>query len=471
MTESTETKPSKPGKFIIPVVVVILLIAGVGYFVATQTGLDKQMVENAVNQWGQEMQAYAKAEGKEVTFAYDAIEMAGAATDRHAIIMNPRFSVMIEDEQPEPVKLTLRTESAALYPQSVKMNAVRVHLDKPIMINADGENVGKITSEQPLNITGIRHEKEGVPYVDTQWPLPEKVTIESLKTQEVITVTATAGGNLSSSMAVGKPGLGAFATQLADLQAVDSAGQNLLSMKSLFVDVLSKKAAVTQAQPVADAQLAQPQQEQYDVTLRARIEELAGMPEEMPYGAVSVNLDADYTGPLPQENEAVDWATVPSHLMLKDFTVKTKDASLQAIADFETGSGDLLPVGTAQVKVNNFAFIRDELRRKDALNQQDEAILGALLRRMVGTGLNETENLDVALKREQGGSLHMGDLTFEEALAIVLTGGKIANNEAEIQEPGALEPGGQQQDGNPQASQPQDEQAEQPKAITEPLSE
>lgn len=449
MTNSSPEKTSKSSKFLLPVFAVILLIAAIGYFVAIRSGLDKEMVEKALNQWGQQIEAYAKAEGEDIKFAYDGVEMAGGATSRHAVVKNPRFTVMVQEDEDQqvPVELTLSTESASIHPESVKLDSIRVELDKPILIAADKVPVGKITSERPIEVFGAREDKEGINYTNVQFPLPEKVQIESFDTKEVVTVTTQPGAQLSSSMATAQSGLGQFKAAINGLNAVDSSGKSLLSITALSIDSSSQKAQLEPqpAQPGgADTPVAA-ETEQFDVTVHAKIDGLMGVEEEMPYGAVSLNLDADYTGPLPQENETVDWATVPSHLNLKQLSVNTKDAGLLATADFRTGSGDLLPVGAARVKINNFAFVREELRRREALEPQDETILNVLLQRMVGTGLDNTKDLDVALKREKGGSLHMGDLTFEEALAIVLTGGKIGVTGQGSAQP-TLEPGGQPQE-------------------------
>ncbi len=450
--DETQTKPAKSGRFIIPVIVVVILIAVVGYFAAMQSGLDKAVVEEALNNWAEQVEAYAARENEELVFAYDGVEMKSGATDRHAVIKNPRFiTEVMRGDETEPTELVFRTESATLHPQSIRFDTLLVRLDQPIMIVAEGTDAGRIAPNTPIEIE-VRHREENQQQLmEARMPIPSQIEVESLVDEENVTISMDEGAQMATSMVVGERGHGSFYANISQLQMVDFADEVLLSVKELMIDSESAPAAVEQPEATASGR-----EKMYDVRLNARVEELMGRTEEMPYGAISAAVDVDYTGPLPREGETIDWAAVPAEINVRELMLKTADAAISANGDFKSGSGDLLPVGSAQLQVNNFPFIRAELRKRDGLKPEEEKIIDALLRRMVGTGFEETEAIDIALKREPGGSLHIGNMTFEEALAIVLTGGKLAPKEPT--QLGESEPAPAPEDAEPAAGNPDNNQ-------------
>ncbi len=116
------TKPESRSnfRFIIPVLVLILVIAGVGYFAATHTGVDKAAVEAALRHWSEQLKANSgKPGGTPIDFTFDSVEMAGSGTDRHAIVINPSFSSKMTDDK---TTTSIKTAKAKLFLTSVSLD-------------------------------------------------------------------------------------------------------------------------------------------------------------------------------------------------------------------------------------------------------------------------------------------------------------------------------------------------------------
>lgn len=418
---SPEAAAQKSGnmRFILPLFLVIILIAVVGYIITTQTGVDKKMVEEAVKGWESQIENFAKSQGTDLDFTYEKIEMKGQGAARHAILINPTFNVhsaAVEGAAEAPATIRFTTAKAELIPQSLSMDHVLIRVTDPILFE-DHDIKGKLTADAAIELDVEKLEENKNIYLQSNAALPTQLVIESLVGDELkdkLTIASDKGGRVSLKMDEKTNEVVAFESDLSNLKITDLKDESLLTVATLDLSTHSIKQA----------------DDSYAVKMIGDIKDIMTNAEDMPYGAFSAAIDMAYDGPLPDENdENFDWSKAKAALALSKFTIGAKDASLHATADFKTAEGELLPVGNANIKVVNLKFIREELEKQGVLDKESDMLLGALVLKITGQKMKEVTDLNIDISREAKGSLKVGKSNFEDLFAIVLTGGALAPKE------------------------------------------
>ena len=165
-------------------------------------------------------------------------------------------------------------------------------------------------------------------------------------------------------------------------------------------------------------------QNTYDVVVNASTKQLFSTDKDMPYGAIDGAIQMDYSGPLQEGEEAIDWVNNAVTLKIQTLSIKAGDIDISATVDAKTlGQGDPFPIGKASINVQNLPFVVSELEKNDMLAASDKKIANALLAQAVGHTLEDSDSLKLDITRADGGSLAIGNISFEQALAIILTGG------------------------------------------------
>ena len=411
MTNTPATKPASSSKFLLPILLVIIVVTVVGYLAATRSGIDKKAVEQAITQWGNQLTLYGKSQNQDITFAYESVDMKGEAAGRHAVVNKPSITIKTTAEDTGAVEVTrISTTDVALYLDSVALDKVKLEAEKPLEVFVNDELAGVILSSEPLVLKFARLEESDTNWISTSLALPEKLTLQSINESDTMIFNMDKGANLA----------GIFNEQLHSFKKADVAidklriegaqGEQYLSADTIRLNSVSNKGI----------------EDNYRTTLAAEISNLMTTPEEMPYGAISASADMVYDGPLPSEGETLDWASTPSTLELRTLRIAAKDASAELSGQFSTGGGELLPVGKAMLKVVNFGFIRDELLKHGALDKETQKVVDILVSKMAAKPMAGITDLDLPISREKGKSLQIGQMTFEEAITVVLTGGKLA---------------------------------------------
>lgn len=416
-TPTTPEKATKNTSFIIPALLAILAIAAIGYVAATRTGIDKKMVEASLAVWGENLAAYGKTQGEEITFAYDAVEMQGEAASRHAIVKNPHIIIQSKventfDDAGEKIVVhntRISTASIVLQPESVSMKKLKVTAPDPIEVSVDDASSGRILSSVPLVIAVEQTEEKNVQWIDSALLLAPEMTFESPDSADTLIVKTEAGSSLSGKVS-------------ANFEVIDHAA---IALNKLLITDVKSQQFLTASSIALQTQNQQQEDGTYHVAIHGQISDLLTTEEEMPYGAVNALLDVGYKGPLPKEGESLDWSTTQSELNIAKMNLSGKDTSVDVAGKFTTGSGELLPIGSVHLNVKNFAFIRDEMKKHEMFAKKDENVVAILLAKMTGTPMDEISDLDLDITREKGASLKLGKMTFEEGMAIVLTGGKL----------------------------------------------
>lgn len=394
-------------RFFIPVLLLILVIAGVGYFAATRTGIDKAAVEAALRGWSQQLKASSGHQGAApIEFDFDSVEMAGSGTDRHAIVINPAFKSKMTNET---TTTSLKTPKAKLFLTSADFSSMRIELSEPLQIFADDKAVGNVRSEQPFIINAERKKEDKIDYVSAKMDVPTSFTAESYADEKNYKITQDSGAVAEFKTSTDGNNYGS--THLVGSNLVVAVeDKTVLAVSKYTVDASDKPAA----------------NNHHAVALKADVQEISMREELMPYGALTFMSDVAYTGPLPKDQAEVDWSAVAAKLNIAQLQLKNAEAYVSVKGELQTGQKDMLPIGKLMIKAGNFPFIRSELLKHGLIAEDELPMVNSLFKQMTGQSFSEAKDMELVLSREPSQSLKLGNITLEQGLAIVLSGGKLS---------------------------------------------
>lgn len=453
---STETAPRRSNhsrRIIIGTLsVVVLLIAAA--ILASKTGLDRALVRKQLEAISAQIKAGAAAQGRDVTFTYGEVEIAGSFGSKHAVIHQPVLEMKpLEAEgftQPEgdaPKTLRITSDSMHVYPEGSNLSAVRVEMPQPIDFTTIEEPEKKLltlSSDTPLAVRYATTTLNNAPVERLQFTAPEETKFTYLREQvaqgpEEQTPTITpVYETLVLNMDSGEGEL----TLHRDRSGL---GEAMLEMKNVRIAPQSapKEGLVTIDQISSQWSNERNAQNLNVVNSRFMVENINADPALLPYAPISASAEVIYEGALPtSQEELASMQAQQSAFKLKTFNISTKDATFSANADFVATAEDRLPVGMANVTVTNLPFIMGELKKFSLVSDDREQIIATLLQQVTGTPYGEMKDVVVDVQRTRGGSFKIGQSTFEELFATLLQAslGKGAGPKAVIAPPSSNVP-------------------------------
>ena len=433
MTEITDasTKTKKKRGLFLPIAAVIIAIAVIG-FIASRAGLDKALVKQQLDAFIVDLKERGRAQGRDLDFTYVDLEVVGSFASKHVVIMKPQLIVKpLNRPVPKPGEtspidaLVVTTPSIEIYPESADLSSMKIQLPEPL--NFAGEDkpeksLLKITSNVPPVII-VSEKKEGeVVYNEVTYQAPPQTELVYLREEqakgeeektptlvpvyETLNLAVAQGSGLSSSVAADNSGLGNAKIFFRDLVLTPKAApQGALKVAEITGEwgnnLNEKKLNVVHAQLKAGP--------------------VTSDDKTAPYLPVELNAEVTYEGAMPKTPEAIASIQAPeSSIVLKNFSLTSKEASLKAVADFKANASDMLPVGTANITLTNVAYVMGELRKYGLLTQQNEPLINAVLAQVTGTPVDQLKDVVIPVERARGGAFKIGQTTFEELFAVFL---------------------------------------------------
>jgi hypothetical protein len=415
MTDQTPAEPEKTSyvKFAIPIIIAVLLVAGVGYLTSKKGGVDKALVEGQLQNWI----AQVEEQYPETELDYGALEMAGGATDRHAIIKDIRIAYDMPDKDGEPMDVEILLPEVKVEPKNVSFSEYAVTFLQPVRITEDDETT-TLSVEPALKADVSVRSAERGERVSYKAPLSGAWRIENSDEPNAVLMTVAEGAQISGEYGTQSRLDGAVSLSVSGLSAVsEDEPDETMTLGSLQLDSVW--------QPLLEGQGA--------ATLSLSLQELFTDEENMPYGPLNIALEGEYSGPMPEDERAIDWTNEKALVDISNLSIEAADVALNAKLNFQTGRGELLPIGEGQLDVRNFAYVLKELRAREALGDAEAKLLDVLAKQITGTKLDAITDLSIPRKRVDGGSLQVGKSSFEELFAIVLMGGQIMPQAAPAQ--------------------------------------
>ncbi len=427
-TQEHEETGSTARKFILPALVIIVAIMLVA-FLASRSGLDRALLRQQLDAFATELADNARKEGRDVRFTYEDVVITGSFSDRHAEVVAPQLVVkpiMQPGQKAELAdELTIRTARVAIFPKAVDLSQLRVEMPDPFEFyaaDAPEKKLLTVSANEPFAAMVGRVKKADRLYTEIEHVMPTEITFNYLREQqaegeeeqtptlvpvyETMTLTQATGGTASSSFAQDGSGLGKASVQLNDITITPEkdpeASIDVAEIRSRWSHTLNAN-------------------NHHVITGSLHIGDVTAAPEVIPYAPIALHVEASYQGAAPQTAEDIAAVGGPeSSFKLKEFALTTKEAGIQATADFVAGADDVLPVGMATLNLTNVPFVLGELRRYQLLKTDDEALVDDFAGLIAGKPISELENATIEISRTRGGSFTIGNATFEELFATLL---------------------------------------------------
>jgi hypothetical protein len=410
----------------------VILVIGIVAFVASRVGLDKAMVRVALDRFAEEVAHSGQSKGKTIEFLYDDVKMVGGLLSRHANIINPRF---VDRTDPQKIGM-VHTSEVAVYPYNSALTSLRLELEKPLRVlntdTLDATPLSTITQKTPILIE-ISPEGDNLLYVKQS--LPEVLLVDGPEAER-----ANPWNNFTIRMASG--GFTEYTAEL-DPEQGPKPRKSIISLSNITLTPETKPEDVVTIETV-DWNFTQEvgEDKRNSVVLNAAVGPVTGSETQLPYGpmefSVALSMEGVEPGASPQTFAEVD--SHESAFKLENLSLKSKNAALYATADFVSGAKDVLPVGTANITVENLPYILAELKKHEAITDLDIKLAGDLVGATTGKQMVDMKDVSIDIKRVRDGSFQIGNSTFEELMALLLKGALAKQPDAAKSVPGGPAP-------------------------------
>lgn len=412
--------PAKKSRGVIWVILgVILLLGGAGYFIS-HTSMDRTAVEAMLRQLNDRLAANGKKHGYDMRFEHAGVTMAGGIFDRRAVVAQPKLIArqIVPAGGPEitPAETTIATGEAILRPSSLRLDRVKVELAQPIDILETGKPAVQITPQTPIFIHASEGAIDNVPLhqVNIEWP--QQLTVAQPEKEKSWVLNWNPGAKTDIAFTEGEGAKkNSLLMQAGNIRITGGDAQELATISTVNIDF--------DADEKADGEL--------HATYKAEVRDINAVQEEplpfAPYNLVlDMQMDGRFNAPAaaPVEGGVANEVASDATMKINNVSFSGTDMEAKLTADLNFKPGELLPAGKGNFSFINFAGILDHLRAQQKLDAKNEALLGALVQRITGKSLAESRDLSVDFERVRGGSFKIGQSSFEELMAVVLTGGR-----------------------------------------------
>lgn len=433
ITETTDTPAEKrSSRRILFAVIAALLLIVVAAVLASKAGIDKALVRQQLDMIAAQLKERGAAQGRDITFTYGEIEIKGSFASKHAVIHDPKLAIkpleqkgFVVEKTDRPQTLLISSPVLEVHPESASLSAMRLSLPQPVnfaTIEAPEKSLLKISAVTPIEVHYATVEHDNVPYVQWQFTAPKQIALNYLREQVAVGAEEETPSlkpvyeTLNVTMEKGEG-------DLTIARNNSALGQGTLELKSIVIAPASQPEAgkVTVAQILSQWSNQRNAKNLNVVNSTFTIDRIEAAPELIPYAPISLNIDLTYEGAMPSTPEEV--AAIQSQessFKLKTLSLTTKDATLNATADFVATPEDRLPVGMANVTLTNLPFVLGELKKYQLLDDSNEALTASVLEQVTGVPYAELKDVKVDVNRTRGGSFQIGKTTFEELFAVVL---------------------------------------------------
>ncbi len=403
------------------IVAAVVIVLGTGAYFASKRGLSEAVLSQVVDRWIAEQEQRAKQDGSEVDLAYESIRLEGSLSDSHVVIEKPSMTVA-----PEGVALSqaggdatrFTTDRIILYPESTTLERVRIELPDALQVYNAGEQnpTFKVKANTPLMFAVAQENIDGNVFTTVKHYLPNLWLIEYLSAQE-------AGGDEEQTPVL----TGQYATYSLSLNEGGYYNSRILSGGDLGeAEMKFSGLALHDAAQATIFTLAE-----FDGTWKGVIDEnqlsmqslklnvgeaSAGdaLPELKPYMPAKLALNANVGVGQPGAE------AVSSTIALEALDLALGATTIHATGGFEAGSEEILPVGKADIRIDNLAGLVSQLQQDEMISVGDVRIVQDVANAILGEGNDLTGSESFTVERQRGGSFMVGKVPFEALVATVM---------------------------------------------------
>jgi len=381
------------------ILVVLLLLTTVGFFVS-RAGLDKELVDKRLTEWSDIVAEKAAAKGYKFQFTHGEVSVEGGLFSRKAV--SPKIVARFTSDagNGEDSGWEIATDVVEILPKSASLQALSVHFTAPVNIRGDHRYRIEYTPELAIDLFSADNANDNSKSIGFRADIPSSV---------VMTYINRDGTELPVKISSGK---GSYSKG-----AIDSS--KLIITKETLINnpKIEGFGLVLTAQSIKGTRNVLYEDHNIAVTY-----DVAGNKMNL---SAPWNVFGDFNGNLKLGLEAPlgvlpNGAIAENHFNLEKFTLKTPKSSIEAQGNIRTTSDELVPVGTASLKLNGVNDLFSKLREAKAVTEMQEGLIRSLLSKVASVTATSGDSAVVSLERQPGAAFYVGDLPFEELMAQML---------------------------------------------------
>lgn len=392
-TEDTEAKSDpldekekKSAKFpaLLIVLLVVLGLIGLSIF-SSHYSIDKKAVGNQIADIENVLSKQFSAAGGKLSFNYDAMNIKGGLFSKHIVIDKPRFAL----KHPDGSQTVITSNALIVEPTSSDGKEIIFHAGDQITLEKNGERYAVASSER-LKFK-VNNSDAGLRY---SLKFPNEINVKNLATNARYAAITAAKGTLNG--AVGEASSIAF--DVTDATLFFKQRQLIASSLSVKNDYSYKAGAMLS-----------------DVTLDTK-----GASFPTPYnlfGALDIATKISYETASFSEEYGI-----PSeqNIEINSFTASNGEINTILDGTFQFLENELIPLGNASLKIDGVNALFTTLSRSNILDARGEKVLRNVLDKAAKEWKPEEDGVLIEFQREYGGGFYIGDVTFEELVALAL---------------------------------------------------
>lgn len=386
-------KPFSLGLFIL--LICVVTIALIGYF-TSKAALSVQMVETRLAQWADVVKESAARRGYDANLKYGAISIEGGLFSKRAVISSP--SLVLESNG--KIIESFATAKIELTPDTSAMNKVTLSLPTPVKVMR-GSETSRYEASAPVSFV-IEAQGEGQSY---HAAFPEKIHVfhdEQTGANAIpyATLETQIGGKIAGFIGSGAE---EYSQRIELKQTSYKTAERTLRADNVYVQA---EAAKEDAAHLTH----------YDVKLNKV--STSGMFSVL--SPMDVVMDVDRSTPAVVAAKSSTAQKEVSYYV-NALSVTSGSSVFGLTGKFDVMPNEILPLGSAELTISSVNGLLGRLRHANILDARSEDITRGLLQKVAAEWTqDEKDTLKLIVEREYGGGFFIGDVTFEELLAMAL---------------------------------------------------
>ncbi len=427
--------------------------------------LGKPEVENFLQHLSSQLTDSGSKYGRKIKLTHGDIDIEGWGHDKKAIVHNLAIEVSPKDS-PVPMVFSLATDEVTISTDPYDFQKLLMKISKPINVLQNGNLIYSIDTSEPLLYRYMQAQSAGIEAFHHDFVLPKHIS--------VIARNASGVNNDQSSKAAKEE----FSLDFANNPIINFMIVPDRNTDSLTYDLSGLTLAMSGEKKLSIGTLKsenneEPGDEEGRIAGKYNLESenmvlYKGQDSTRPYTlSIDTNTMADALeskdldepkkpSDAPQDATAMPGyenqrkgALINREVVINKFELSSNDFMIHAKGNFANIKGDPLPSGEVNVEIENLPkFMESELVAIQGKSNVENSLV-----KITGQPLDGQEKASFAIKREKNGVLYIGNTSFEELMASMLSGMIMGNPSGSGRLPDIAP-----QPGNSPATEPSQEQ-------------
>jgi len=400
--------------------------------------LGKPEVENFLQRLSAQLADTGNKYGKDIKLTHGDIDIEGWGHDKKAVIHNIAIEVSPKNS-PVPVKFALAVDDATVTTDPYDFQKLLIKISKPLNVLQNGTVINTVVLSEPILYRYMLAQASGIEAYHHDFVLPKHISFMAKNPAIESSDNNQIGQEQLALDFVNNPAIN-FMT-IPD-RTTDSLSYNL---SGISITISGQKKVSIGALKSQNNE--EPGDEEGRIAGKYNMEAdnivlYQDQASTRPYAlSIDSNTTADAieakdvdepktSGDSPQDATAMPGyenvhkgALRNREVVLNNFSISSSDFIVHAKGNFANIKGDPLPSGEINVEIENLPkFLESEL-----VAIQGRSAIESSLEKITGQPVAGQEKASFAVKREKSGVLYVGNTSFEELVASMLSGMLLGN--------------------------------------------